>query len=425
MAQPMDVPSLGQYSPSDEEVSAEFRHWHIESLLNDGSDLIDRCLASLHRLQALVREREGLVLELDFREKEARLEFQKVYGETSLDDDDANARADFLKFSAPLFRTSVAEANKLYSYETGESQGMAGWTQAGQNKAEKGIDGIRREQLSRIVDVTRARNTARREHAEVVRDKTLRHIGAIRESMVDGGPLDYDRPIALTGERLKRDYEDAFRRGVAAEKGLGLILGIGGAGLRPDRDASIDEAVAHVAKWFRTRTAMVAAYLQRDQGLTVSVSVRSLLSDKEWEEVRKAKTAHRVQFFVPASRFTAHENVRLRGLACILLGKVGQAQWGASLRLPASALYIRGSKPVPTDQQSLPPCPLGRVLGAESSREPERGGQVSLVNASPIGDESKKQGMWELSITAPGRFPGGFKELDDIMIEIDASGVPQ
>jgi hypothetical protein len=42
------------YRPNQQMLSTKFRPWHVEALLNQAADLIDRCLAELREYSSLI-----------------------------------------------------------------------------------------------------------------------------------------------------------------------------------------------------------------------------------------------------------------------------------------------------------------------------------------------------------------------------------
>jgi len=94
------------------------------------------------------------------------------------------------------------------------------------------------------------------------------------------------------------------------------------------------------------------------------------------------------------------------------------------VRLPEEALYERGGHSVEVDQSQRPACLLGRLESRRSTREPDRGGETTLIEASPIGRPTPG-GLWTLELFRPfGASSETFHHVEDLVLEIHLAGLP-
>jgi hypothetical protein len=127
---------------------------------------------------------------------------------------------------------------------------------------------------------------------------------------------------------------------------------------------------------------------------------------------------------VPEELFKSHNNCRIRAVGASLVGEAGTVPWSISIRIPEKAIYERVAGVTEVDQSDLPSCLLGRVENRRASC-PSQLCDSTFVNASPIG-VSTPEGAWSIEIFKPvGATSEAFDHLSDVIIEIDAVGIPR
>lgn len=401
-----------------------FRIWHVEALLNQAADLIDKCVEDFREYMSLDHAWNVFRTELDGAKAQLVLdEKRESEGFLKRDSITAKLRKTYLSDSDSGFATSLAEAEKLYRYDTREAQGQAGWTKAGQNVGEKRVQAKAR-------DGEKALNTAQLTWAEL--DETYgKESLATRKAVLEkkealtapGMPLALYWQRDLVGERLERNFQDALNRAVAATEGLQTIYGYEAGPIRLAEDDSLYEVIIHTAIWIRNSIEWLVAYQQLDQAFTRVASLRSLIGDEKWAALKAATEVFEGSFSLKPDIFGGHENVRVRGLGASIVGKAVDTPWSMTLRLPENAMYRRAGKETPMDQTELPDCILGRIEHRDAPRPIELNGLVSLMNASPLA-RSGSGAEWLFKIRRPSNTWERFKNIDDIIIEINAVGIP-
>ena len=127
-----------QYRPDPSELKAKFRRWHVEALLNQAADLIEKCIDQLRDYSALNFAWNQFILDLETQENEHALEKTRSYPERDVVN--LLRKNDFLKSSQQWLDGVIYHAQKLYDYHEGEAQGFAGWARNGQNLMEAHLD---------------------------------------------------------------------------------------------------------------------------------------------------------------------------------------------------------------------------------------------------------------------------------------------
>lgn len=246
-----------------------------------------------------------------------------------------------------------------------------------------------------------------------------------KELAAPGGPFAMDEQRDLVLRRLCRDYEEAVNRVSVAEDGIRLIYGYDG---EPNPLSSwadtLADSITSLAIWTRNALEWLARYQRREQSFTRAFSVRALMNRNAWGQLRHARDSFSVRLQVPLELFQGYGNCRLRGVSASLLGEAGAVPWSALLRLPEAAWFVRSGRKVEVDQSALPPLLLGRVENRRSVRRSEFCGMVSHASASPIGRPTN-EGQWYLELLRPvGSSSELFAQVDDLVVEIKAAGVP-
>ncbi|MDU0459618.1 MAG: hypothetical protein RW306_12905 [Geobacteraceae bacterium] len=415
------------YQPDPKVLSAKFRRWHVEALLNQSADLIEKGLAELREYCSLNSAWRQLSIELDAQEKTLVLDKSRL-SYFDRDEEIARIRKSYLDDTQTELGGSVFHADKLYNFQVGEGQGLAGWTRAGQNMQEKHIEARARAMDHQLTDCHIKWGT---DDSMYNKSKLNIHEVAIklkRELTAPGQALALEWQRDLVYERLKQIHEDAYNRSCVAMKGLEQIYGYVAPPLPPS-NKSIEAAISELANWIRTSIEWLVAYGQLDQAFTRVISIRSLLDKDVWDQLSESDDQFSVSLQIPSKLFTNHDNVRLRGIAATLLGKAGVIPWSLLIRLPQKAIYQRSGERVKFDQSDLPHCLLGRVENRQSYRPIEVCGLIALANASPIGqttgeDTKGDEGLWIVKIDRPSGTSESFSKIDDILLEINAVGIP-
>ncbi|QJD81527.1 hypothetical protein [Spirosoma rhododendri] len=419
--------TIANYNPTVEKLKSKFRYWHIEALLNQAADLVEKCIQELKEYNALNYAFNQLLIEIEVEEKALELDRVRLEdGYFNREERLADMKLTFFDKSIKDFDMSLAEAQKLHNYQTNEGQGAAGWTRAGQNLNEKEI-----EYYSRVVEedlIMLQRKWARHEvdyNIQSFRDR-YDALEKKKSFVAEGMPFAIDRQRDEVAKRVSRNYVDALDRSKVTEQGLEIIYGYNEKIPTDNFDNKpTDQLVTSLAIWIRNAIEFIVAYQQREQGFTRVVSVRSLLSNQEWIDLEK----HDVLLRIPTYYFENHDNVRIRGIGASIVGNAGKIPWTIKIKVPNSALYTRELNEIRVDQSDLPMCLLGRVENRSSPNPIEICGMTSLINSSPIGidpmEHVDNKSKWLIKINDSANHNEKFSDIDDILLELILVGIPK
>lgn len=432
---------LFEYRPTAAKQS-KFRHWHIEALLNQAADLIDRCISELKDFNSI-----------NYAANQFRISFEKEAFEINLaakrrdegffkrGNDIALIKQKEINDSESEFKDSIRHANKLYDHHDQDGQGPAGWDRAGQNLNEKNIENIVRGHEKTILDLQVDFTDKDRIYLEEA-DKIALTAFQEKEKLTHKGEVfDLISQSEEVGKRLIRDYEDALDRAFVAKEGLAIIYGY------TDNEYKLleilnssstplpsDITVTALAIWIRNAIEFLVSYKQKEQDFTKVISLKSLAGQKWQKLTGTKKTFFNLQLSIPASLFESHGNVRLKGIGASLMGHAGIVPWTIFVGIPEKGVYIRNQtdlfsfnhdnnfEPVEIDQRMVPLCRLGRVESRQSFRSPEICGAVSLINTSPIAQNKKYQ--WQFLFSKPLSHYETFQKIDDVLLELSLVGTP-
>jgi hypothetical protein len=380
------------YRPDPDLLAANFRFWQVEALLDEAAILIDRCLDGFKDYCALDYAWNQLEADLETQEKKLG-----IYRQTTDTD---------------IFRRDIVAS---------EEQGSLSDT----------IAGLSEESETAVLSESSAPEQVANEPAETPGIKSSLDLRAealqrVRELAAPGRPFALDEQRDLALKRLCRDYEEAVNRACVAAEGLAKLYGhVGESAPLPSEAETLGTSITELSSWIRNSCEWLAGYHRREQAFTRVISVRSLMNRNAWALVKHSRESYSTKLQVPADLFRGYDNCHLRGIGAFLVGEAGTVPWSLSLRLPEEALYERSGQSVEVEQSARPSCLLGRVEGRRSLRSPEICGESSLKHASPIG-RSTQGGMWTLEIIKPvGATSESFGHLEDVVLEISATGLPQ
>ena len=419
-----NVIRIMDYQPDRAALKTKFRPWHVEALLNQAADLMDKCLGELREYAALNYAWNQFSIDLMTLRKELDLDIAHKE-DYKRDKITVDAKQKFFTDSQSSFDAAKAEAAQLHSYKSNEGQGNAGWTRAAQNYREKLVEDFSRNMEKTLADLHVAwfnSDVGYNESRLEIRE------GAVKEKedrSVSGQPLALNWQSELVWIRLKRDYEDALNRACIAEEGLERFYGHKpDVSVLPGSEQPMEAAISHLEIWIRKSIEWLVAYQQREQAFTRVVSIRSLLTKETWNSLKEAKDHFETSLTIPAALFSNHDNTRLRGIGASFIGDVGDVPWSLIVRVPKEAIYQRNGQSINVIQGDLPSCFLGRVENRKAVRLLEISGVVSLMNASPIG-RLGPLGSWSLEMFRPSGTAEEFSEIEDVLLEISVVGQPK
>lgn len=379
------------YRPDPDLLATKFRYWQLELLLNQSDDLIHRCLDDFKEYSTLNYEWNLFQADLEIQERKLGL-YRRATGKDL--------------FNRDIVAPSGEENTPGEMQEAQDESEVLTLTEPIEEEpAKSGFaadDGVNSSADFRAEDLQLKRDLA-----------------------APGQPFALNERRDLALRRLCRDYEEAVDRACVAEEGLRKLYGHAAASSPlPDAAETLGTSITNLWIWIRNAIAWLAGYHQLEQPFTRVVSVRSLLNRNAWALLKHSRDSYCLKLQVPADLFRGHDNCHLRGVGAALLGETGTVPWSMVIRLPEEAVYERSGRSFEVDQSGRPSCLLGKVENRTSVRPMELCGVSSLLNASPIGRPSQK-GLWSLEMFKPvGALSESFGHIDDVVLEINAVGIP-
>ena len=414
-----------------------FRPWNVESLLNDATSLLDRCLAErtyfedqLARAAALRLEQLGQVLEA-----------KSMDALINTPEDGNPVPPDFLLESAQRHYEAASELSNSTRWKEimrVHSRLVQKPTKGGDPEWTVRKTALRDRQQLISASLAAAKTTEALRNTLVDQRRQTKYRKALlagrqqvndarADAMSDGNPLDYGSRVEKSIGRFLRDLVEALAILLAARDGLSTLFDY----KDPDREpfgftqertwlgcADLDEMVA----WTRNATMWLRGFKQLDQGFNELVSISSLATSGGGELNFVANST--ALFVLPPTRFAGLYYLRVRAVAAVVVLKAGAAASGARFKLVLRAPQIgsvqhgAGKSPARLDQSSAPLCILGRVASRTASREPETGGMVSWMNISPASFDATHP--WELTVS-PASADAKLSDIADIELELTLS----
>ena len=360
---------------------AQFCEWQFERLLNGAADLLDRALEQRSVLTALLASDMRLRQELQL----SRLQVNQDVARTKLDGDpnavpvaytdipaqrmaamsaivpqvlqdfiNQEAQIRFLADTSDLVRKANANAD-FHALQAMKNQFVASTTNH-----------------KREVDAETEDNDRHREVVKLARQ----HLEVRENAASGGGVLDLRHEAKIVARGLLRDYREAMIRLAAAQSGMSSILGLGSK-FRTDKSLRVIDAIPAASELVRNLIHWHSVATQYDQGFTLVIELRDYCTDAQWDDFIDGKE---LAFTIDSRYFAEWWLPRLRGVAATYSGNATRA-----LRLVVSVPKLANRSDLKVINQSrIPSCVLGRVDNANSFREVEVNGGVTLMNVCPI-----------------------------------------
>ncbi|GAB3788039.1 hypothetical protein GCM10028818_54010 [Spirosoma horti] len=436
--------SLLKYQPKEDELKSKFRKWHVESLLNQAVDLLEKCLEEERQYRSLLFT--SLQFQLDLNSELNALEFEeKKISQDYFKREKIISEIDRAGLSETEVRHKILLA---FSEDLNSRSGALGFTILEQNRLTQDFFDRFNEDVTRRIrsEILDKKILWLDEDEKNIIDQTQKRRDLYKEKLDatnEKRPFNLSKPIEQIAKRLQRNYEDGYARLSVAKEGLELIYNYDIIDLPNVEENLISELLI----WNRNAIEWLAAYQQRDQGITRTISIRSLIGQTEWDklgislETGEAETS----FYIPATYFNGYENVRLRGIGASIIGAAGLYPWTITIKVPEKAIFYRNNKDIVReskrnqtrliDQSKMPFCMLGRVENRMSKHPVEISGMISLMNASPIGEpkilETDEGKDWIIKIYKPSvpintsaSKSETFTGIDDLLIQLNVVGIP-
>lgn len=425
------------YFPDEQVISddlkRQFRFWHVESLLNQSATLASQCLEHLQQFKQLEMLEFNLQQEIIMAEKELEIEEKKKPWDRDVLGN--NDYIDYLKNRQQHDDVALRYRKTLMDWTTSPPD-----SDYGGNHHQREISS-----WSKLVEyhercVTDKTQQYEKKNAENKKkwfadDKLLSENLLLlrkqlllkkKEQVEKTKALDFKYQKDLVFSILNLVFKDCVDRCIIAEEGLVNIFGVQSS-LKEllSKQEDMQYKAATLYSWIYEQIIYLTAYAQLDQAFTVCLSLRSLITEEEFTQIRESGEEALCTFYVPMYLFpiNTHSNIRLKGIGAYFLGNAGESPWKLEIKLPGDAVYIRGDDTVGVDQSDVPGCILGRVQKVNASRQLEYAGMISLNNISPISADTENAGsLWSLKINRPYAAGEQFGQVDDIIIELNLNG---
>lgn len=379
----------------------KFRYWHVEPLLVQGMELLERAQRERQLYDTLVAQEATLALEVQAEESLYSIEFNSY-----------NRKSDLANLDGALPHTRTKHRLSWLNNVRGEQTSiMQNAEEAKDRHVNKKLEQKTDPELPRLWAEFRQQNVncrladldigdtgyANYEAEAVSRDRLQRICD--RRTILDkkitmiekGGSLDFWTPAEAASKRFKLDYEEARDRLSIAAIGLERIYGRS-APLELFESANTKDETDPLLKafsWTREQLRYLSAFAQSDQIYSISLTLRELaITKKQWIDFCSGSLD--LDFEVPAVLLKNHTRTRLRGVSCSSNVEGDPfSSMALSLTPPSLASYRinTASESVGAfarvSQESPPACILGRVFDYRINLEPELCGAVTLMNLSP------------------------------------------
>ncbi|NHZ62675.1 hypothetical protein [Massilia genomosp. 1] len=397
---------------------SEFSFWQFERLLNSAADLLDR--ANDDRASLL-----GL-LATDF---EMRLQFDSV--NLHIENEERRYKISGDPMQAPIAYAALnAERNRLIKRDADQIiaqfkaqienwrlfadtadpvrkwQGTA--DQAGATAAlqqfKVSIENSAREAEAAIEELMRG--------VEETKLARVQH-NARKHVLTNGDILDPRHETEIIAGRMMMDFNSALSRISAAQKGLSQLLGRGVIRHRLGAADSALDSVAIAQNYVRELIHWHALKTQHDQSFTHVVHLRDSCTNDQWNYFINGNG--KIEFLITRKELNLWSLPRLRGISAYFEGKQTRSV-ALLVKAPQQATRSDGELIVQAD---VPPCWLGRVNNANSSREPESNGAITLMNVCPIHADGYS---WVAEMPKP--MLAETRQIENIVVEFNCVGVP-
>jgi hypothetical protein len=235
----------------------------------------------------------------------------------------------------------------------------------------------------------------------------------LRAATTADGILNYGKRLRGMRDRFHLDFRDAIARLQVLYRGLKEVYGYDVAlPVNNDPVNYLDDCVL----WVRSAIQALICFARREQGMALPISVRSACGERAW--CAGLRTG-RWKFKLDPTVFPSMAHVRLRGISATVAAQpCSRARvWRIKATPPPSArIFHLDNQVVTLDQSMLSPVLMGRAQDRNSNRDPDIVGASSLHNASPIGE-------WTVEVLGAvphiGRHPGQLgAQLHDICIDL-------
>jgi hypothetical protein len=206
-----------------------------------------------------------------------------------------------------------------------------------------------------------------------------------KAAVAEDGVLNYGKRLPALRERFHRDFRDALARIQAISQGLSEIYGY--AEPLPTNEQRID-FYDDCLLWTRNAIQLLIRFSRRDQNVIWPISIRESVGDAAWHSGIKSG---RWNLTLSEQTFPNMRHLRLQGISATVIDEDPHNLRRIEVAVPSEGLWRHLDGSIgKLSQKTIPPCIFARVAGRNARREPDVIGLTALHNASPIG-------VWQVS----------------------------
>jgi hypothetical protein len=399
---------------------ASFRMWHVEDLLNQAADLVDRCQSQRQQLRILVDRQRDVLLQAAFLKAESVK---------------TTARLTTQWYSAEARSLSAGQQEYVNEHTArGRARDIAVGAVSPTQNNPPSVTLSAREQEAAFAACSASKSTRESYFASLsadtapveqeVRDRNAA-IDTWRSAVfLNASAVTFlDEQIKAAEEGAISDFQDALDRASVASEGLTTIYGMKSSDLTlgteshdlprgPVEDLSRLDATT---LWIRAAIRWLIMRQQLDQEITHIVSLRTKVGDEKFTAIAEDLKRRRpcdCNFTMAADELASHRYVRFRGMRAVTLGCDQTLR--ATLKFPRLAYSVQGNDTqVELVQANVPACSLGRIDDQAQMRQPELVSPGALVNVSPFGEGKGEEGRFNLTLIPFG----AVSAMEDLRLE--------
>lgn len=412
----LQEPLLSNFKVKSNSEYPELSYWQTDPLLNQGTDLIEQCIADAKELinlrytfnsllQGFISE--GNILRLDDNRQAGNAlktppqvnAFHRNYHILTKEGDSLRNQKSFLEKASEAAKTveNVFPKNSVDGYRSEQNY---------------------EEVATQLEEINYAISSndllAKWAHEDIDYNEN------IYQNRVDNFKINfewfkitYSNLIYEPIKKIESNYLNAVIRLKKASEGLRKIYNYKVDIPETEGDITLD-TISKIVDWSRNAIAYLSAYQQRDQLFTYVISLRDILASN-WNKLETSN----VSFSILIDDIKSHKNIRFRGVSATILGKAGMIPWTIGLKFPAKTVYSQDTNSV--DQSKIPVCHLGRVENILSNRPVDICGILSLFNAGIISATSSDVFTIKLTKTVSSE---QFNSIETILLEFKLVGIP-
>jgi hypothetical protein len=265
-----------------------------------------------------------------------------------------------------------------------------------------GASGFRKQSMSELADWNQKDISFKRERKEAALAIAIKRAN---QTTTPNGVLNYSDKIDEIEKRFLLDYREAVARLNAVSVGLKQLYGYSDPQLGDVRtNMTFDET----ALWTRKAINWLVRFSRLEQNYVLPISVKRFTSS--WPDgLRKREWS----FVLTEDAFPNQRNIRLRGVGAAVVGKDVDGLWRVVITPPKESFtrHHASGEVEKIDQSGLPNCVLGRVTSRYGYREAEITGINALYNASPFG-------QWLVSISGESIEGITTDKISDLQIDL-------